>query len=746
MQGVVARRNNFTEPILEFFEDGVRGVRRADRPLLRPGQPVQDRRRRHGVRVARIGRGEHRSGGRLPARARAARRSDRFTSTSSVPSPKRPSSRRWPARRTSSSSSAPTSRWRATTRWGATSARRCNKALQGEAGLPAHHGRPDAAAVRRASTASARAISGPSTRSARTSSRRAARARKDGKRASDGASFMVLGVDHPYEVKSDETPSLLPEGAIAVRFHSVGGWGAITTGKNLGAIIGDLNDLLYERDKVVDEFGNPKEIIHVSANPKYGSEKKGAPTSYFMVAAPERIRVNCDLRHVNVVLCCDPEGVHAHQPARRHVRGRLPRLGIRGRRRAGVGAAAALGAQADHRQEDPRVHAARLRDRAQGDRPRRPAAAHAGQRVPRRVLRRVAAARRSSASRQEQFREVVHKQYVKKFGRLGDAVVNSNMEVMTQGFERVREIQVGELDGARSLDAARQGAAAGGSATNGHGDGVRLRLPLASRCRRARRSGRRSRGSRRSTRCSGRGSATTSRRRRWRRSASWRRAAATRRRSTSRAAKRRSTFPRTARSAWSASRSVRTRRCPTARRISRRCSGRRSRNYVTDAGERQKMLQLAAGDREADARADARRGRQERQDAAAADSSARSPTRSTASRRRPSSQFFDVIDKVPMAYQKTNAIFATPEKKTPGGGRRLLDLRVGPLQGLRGLRHGVRRAPGAADGAGDRGGQRRARDAAPPSSICCPTRRRSTSASTTTRARRTRRRPRCATC
>ena len=37
------------------------------------------------------------------------------------------------------------------------------------------------------------------------------------------------------------------------------------------------------------------------------SEKKGAPTSYFMIAAPARIRVNCDLRHVNVVLCCDPK-------------------------------------------------------------------------------------------------------------------------------------------------------------------------------------------------------------------------------------------------------------------------------------------------------------------------------------------------------------------------------------------------------------------------------------------------------
>jgi pyruvate-ferredoxin/flavodoxin oxidoreductase len=135
----------------------------------------------------------------------------------------------------------------------------------------------------------------------------AGRARKDGKTAADGVSFMVLGIDHPYAVVGDETPSLLPQGAVAVRFHSIGGWGAITTGKNLGAILGDLNDLLYERDGLKDDLGNPKEVIHVSANPKYGSEKKGAPTSYFMVAAKDRIRVNCDLRHVTVVLCCDPK-------------------------------------------------------------------------------------------------------------------------------------------------------------------------------------------------------------------------------------------------------------------------------------------------------------------------------------------------------------------------------------------------------------------------------------------------------
>ena len=43
------------------------------------------------------------------------------------------------------------------------------------------------------------------------------------------------------------------------------------------------------------------------ANPKYGSEKKGAPTITTSPSAPEQIRVNCELNHVDVVLCCDPK-------------------------------------------------------------------------------------------------------------------------------------------------------------------------------------------------------------------------------------------------------------------------------------------------------------------------------------------------------------------------------------------------------------------------------------------------------
>lgn len=272
----------------------------------------------------------------------------------------------------------------------------------------------------------------------------AGRARKDGKTAADGEFFFVLGVDHPYSVVGDETPSLLPEGAVAVRFHSIGGWGAITTGKNLGAILGDLNDLIYERDGVKDEFGNPKETIHVSANPKYGSEKKGAPTSYFMVAAKERIRVNCDLRHVNVVLCCDPKAFTHCNPLDGMAEGGAfvcesdvtgeqawERLPIWARKqiidkkiRVFTLPGFAIAKKATERGD--------LQLRMQGN-------AFLG------GFFSVSTLLGEFGITPEQFREVVHKQYVKKFGKFGDAVVASNMEVMTQGFDQVAELPVGDL-------------------------------------------------------------------------------------------------------------------------------------------------------------------------------------------------------------------------------------------------------------------------------------------------------------
>ena len=85
-----------------------------------------------------------------------------------------------------------------------------------------------------------------------------------------------------------ENVSLLPESSLAVRIHSVGGWGAITMGKNLTFTLFELAGM------------------NVKSNPKYGSEKKGQPTTFYSVFAHEPIRMNCELQHVDVVLSPDP--------------------------------------------------------------------------------------------------------------------------------------------------------------------------------------------------------------------------------------------------------------------------------------------------------------------------------------------------------------------------------------------------------------------------------------------------------
>jgi len=89
-------------------------------------------------------------------------------------------------------------------------------------------------------------------------------------------------------LRGSENPNLMPEKSITVRMHSVGGWGAITTGKNLAMTLYEL-------------LG-----FDIKANPKYGSEKKGQPTTYYLSAAPERIRINCEYHYVDVVMSPDP--------------------------------------------------------------------------------------------------------------------------------------------------------------------------------------------------------------------------------------------------------------------------------------------------------------------------------------------------------------------------------------------------------------------------------------------------------
>jgi pyruvate-ferredoxin/flavodoxin oxidoreductase len=89
-------------------------------------------------------------------------------------------------------------------------------------------------------------------------------------------------------IRGSENPDLMPEGAITARLHSVGGWGAVTTGKNLAMTLFEL-------------LG-----FDIKANPKYGSEKKGQPTTYYLAASPTPIPLNCEFHFVDVVLSPDP--------------------------------------------------------------------------------------------------------------------------------------------------------------------------------------------------------------------------------------------------------------------------------------------------------------------------------------------------------------------------------------------------------------------------------------------------------
>ena len=105
---------------------------------------------------------------------------------------------------------------------------------------------------------------------------------------------------------SKDTPSLLPEGAIAVRFHSIGGWGMITTGKTLGEIIGKFGQIISERNPSYDDLGQLEDKLFIMANPKYGLRRKARRP---ITSSPWRLSLfaNCELNHVDVVLCCDPK-------------------------------------------------------------------------------------------------------------------------------------------------------------------------------------------------------------------------------------------------------------------------------------------------------------------------------------------------------------------------------------------------------------------------------------------------------
>jgi pyruvate-ferredoxin/flavodoxin oxidoreductase len=94
--------------------------------------------------------------------------------------------------------------------------------------------------------------------------------------------YAVLGIRHPLALER-QPMDLRPPGAYSLRGHSIGGFGSVTTNKLVATLVGEL-------------FG-----LCVQAYPRYGSEKKGLPTTYYLTIAEEPIRQHAELEQVEFV-------------------------------------------------------------------------------------------------------------------------------------------------------------------------------------------------------------------------------------------------------------------------------------------------------------------------------------------------------------------------------------------------------------------------------------------------------------
>jgi pyruvate-ferredoxin/flavodoxin oxidoreductase len=108
--------------------------------------------------------------------------------------------------------------------------------------------------------------------------------------------YFTLGIKHETALPVPQDPDVRSAGSFSMRGHSVGGYGSVTTNKVIATIAGEV-------------FG-----MDVQAYPKYGSEKKGLPTTYYLTIAKEHIRVHSELEHVEFIPLNDVNAFNLENP------------------------------------------------------------------------------------------------------------------------------------------------------------------------------------------------------------------------------------------------------------------------------------------------------------------------------------------------------------------------------------------------------------------------------------------------
>ncbi len=115
-------------------------------------------------------------------------------------------------------------------------------------------------------------------------------------RASRPRHYFSLGIEHETALTVTADPDVRAPGSFSMRGHSVGGYGSVTTNKVIATIAGEV-------------FG-----MNVQAYPKYGSEKKGLPTTYYLTIAKEHVRVHSEFECVEFVALNDVNAFNLGNP------------------------------------------------------------------------------------------------------------------------------------------------------------------------------------------------------------------------------------------------------------------------------------------------------------------------------------------------------------------------------------------------------------------------------------------------
>ncbi|MEE9256419.1 MAG: 2-oxoacid:acceptor oxidoreductase family protein [bacterium] len=250
----------------------------------------------------------------------------------------------------------------------------------------------------------------------------------------EGRRYTSIGIKHETALKADSDPDLRPEGAFSMRGHSVGGYGSVTTNKIIATIAGEA-------------FG-----LQVQAYPKYGSEKKGLPTTYYLTIAEEAIRTHSELNDVEFIPLNDVNALKAGNPIAGLAEGGLIFIQTHETDPQAVWADIPVSKQSTLRARKARifymdtVQVAReiasdpsLEQRMQGI-------------VLLGIFLSLTPFAKSKGLSEEEIFASVEKPIRKYFGRRGEQVVKDNMECVRRGYTEVREIPAEMIETASELE------------------------------------------------------------------------------------------------------------------------------------------------------------------------------------------------------------------------------------------------------------------------------------------------------